>query len=91
MSTDKQQSVNFLNELIQEQMVVLGPSVALDSVRQIGEIQIDKSGHILEINADHQEVFNRLNRIYNEISPCSTNNIVLNLLTKYPNIQKPIL
>ncbi|NCN59159.1 hypothetical protein COW99_02290 [Candidatus Roizmanbacteria bacterium CG22_combo_CG10-13_8_21_14_all_38_20] len=91
MTINQETYQHLLTKLVQEQMIILGPSIGLDIARQIKNLRVDENGNVLKILSDPQQILNDINKLYIEISPHTTRNTLLTLLTKYPDIQKPVL
>ena len=91
MTINQETYQQLLTKLIQEQMIILGPSIGLDIARQIKDLRIDENGNVLQILSDPQQILSDINKLYIEISPHTTRNTLLALLTQYPGIKKPIL
>jgi len=91
MTSDPEQYHQLLTELIQTQMVILGPSTGLDVPQHVSGLEIDSSGKVEKLLANPQLILNELSGLYTEISPHTTKKTLQTLLTQYPDIQKPVL
>jgi hypothetical protein len=80
---------NMMTELIQKQVVMLGPSVALGKAKKVNGLTLNDKGNVIDISGDPAQVLKDLAQGYMEISSQIAQNTIETLLSKYPNIEKP--
>ena len=78
-----------LTELIQKQIMMLGPSVALGKAQKVNGLEVDNKGNVTSISGDPAQVLKDLAQAYMEISSQIAQNTIDTLLSKYPNIKRP--
>lgn len=49
-----------ISDYIKDQMVILGPAVALSKVDRVMQIKVDKNGGVLQVSGDPQEALDKL-------------------------------
>lgn len=76
-----------LTELIQKQMVMLGPSVALDTARKVSGIQISDDGRITDITGEPQAVMEGVAGAYMNLSGQIAQMTLKTVMEKYPGIK----
>lgn len=69
-----------LTSLIQKQMVILGPSVALDRARKIEGLELDDKGTVTAINGDADTTLQAVVNEYVSLTGAITQNIVQTLI-----------
>lgn len=88
METQKEDYTKMLTDLIQKQMVILGPNIALDKARKVPGIVLGEQGQVLEITADPHLVLKGVANEYLTLSGQIAQMTLDILLEKYPNIKK---
>ncbi len=76
-----------LTELIQKQMVVLGPNIALDKARHAAGLNVSDGGAVLELSGDPQMVLKAVAEEYIELSGPVAKMTLASLLAKYPSVK----
>jgi hypothetical protein len=76
-----------LTDLIQKQMVVLGPNIALDKARKVQGLKISDEGTVLEIGGDQQMVLKGVANEYMALSGQIAQMTLNSLLEKYPQMK----
>jgi hypothetical protein len=76
-----------LTDLIQKQMVVLGPNIALDKARKIQGLKISDDGMVLEVSGDPQMVLKGVANEYMQLSGQIAQMTLNSLLEKYPQMK----
>ena len=76
-----------LTDLIQKQMVVLGPNIALDKARKVPGLKIADDGEVLEISGDQQMVVKGVANEYMALSGQIAQMTLNSLLEKYPQMK----
>jgi hypothetical protein len=79
--------VKMLTDLIQKQMVVLGPNIALDKARKIPGLKIGDDGSVLEVTGDPQMVLKGVANEYMQLSGQIAQMTLNSLLEKYPQMK----
>ena len=78
---------NMLTDLIQKQMVVLGPNIALDKARKIPGLKVTDNGTVLDMDGDPQLVLKGVANEYMTLSGQIAQMTLNTLLEKYPSIK----
>ncbi len=76
-----------LTDLIQKQMVVLGPNIALDKARKIPGLQVTDTGEVLDMDGDPQMVLKGVANEYMTLSGEIAQMTLNTLLEKYPTLK----
>lgn len=76
-----------LTDLIQKQMVILGPNIALDKARKIAGIKIADDGAVLDISGDPQMVLKGVANEYMQLSGQIAQMTLNSLVEKYPSLK----
>ena len=82
-----EQNENILTELIQKQMLVLGPNIALDTARKVAGLKIADDGKVLTLSGDFEFVAKALVHEYVLLSESVTHKTLESLKTKYPQLK----
>ncbi len=88
METQKEDYTKMLTDLIQKQMVILGPNIALDKARKVPGLVLNEKGEVAEITADPHLVLKGVANEYLTLSGQIAQMTLDILLEKYPNIKK---
>ena len=76
-----------LGDLIQKQMVVLGPNIALDKARKVPGISLFDDGKVKDITGDPQMILKGVANEYMTLSGQIAQMTLNSLLEKYPGIK----
>lgn len=85
--SDNDQYKQMLTDLIQKQMVVLGPNIALDKARKIPGLKIGDDGTVIDISADPQLVLKGVANEYMQLSGQIAQMTLNSLVEKYPTLK----
>lgn len=85
--SDHEEYKKMLTDLIQKQMVVLGPNIALDKARKIAGVQVSDNGTVLDISGDPQLVLKGVANEYMVLSGQIAQMTLNTLLEKYPTVK----
>lgn len=88
MGEDISEYKKLLTELIQKQMVILGPNIALDKARKVSGITLAANGEVISISGDPKLVLKGIAHEYETLAGTIAQAILQGLLEKYPGIQK---
>lgn len=77
---------NLLTEIIQKQIVILGPDIALLKARNVPGLIVNDNGEAIEVKGNEQEVVQRLIEEYVNLSGLIVKKTMEPLLEKYPSI-----
>lgn len=77
---------NLLTEIIQKQIVILGPDIALLKARNVPGLVVNDNGEVIEVKGNEQEVVQRLIEEYVNLSGLIVKKTMEPLLEKYPSI-----
>ncbi len=75
-----------LTELIQKQIVILGPNIALDTARKVPGLKVSNEGVVLEISGDPVMVLRNVAQEYTVLSSYVTQMALGVLKQKYPSM-----
>lgn len=89
MSNDLESYKALLSEIIQKQMVILGPDIALLKARHVVSLLVDEKGYVTEVRGDPSEALQNLIDEYVSLSGLIVRKAMEPLLTKYPQIKLP--
>ena len=84
---DHEEYKKMLTDLIQKQMVVLGPNIALDKARKIPGIKVTDEGTVLDVDGDPQMVLKGVANEYMTLSGQIAQMTLNTLLEKYPTLK----
>jgi hypothetical protein len=76
-----------LTDLIQKQMIVLGPNIALDKARKVPGLTVGDSGEVLGISGNAQMVLKNVAGEYMNLSGQIAQMTLDSLLEKYPDVK----
>lgn len=76
-----------LTDLIQKQMVVLGPNIALDKARKITGLVLNDDGSVQSVAGDPQMILKGVANEYMTLSGQIAQMTLNSLLEKYPGIK----
>ncbi|MBI4054179.1 MAG: hypothetical protein HY397_02515 [Candidatus Doudnabacteria bacterium] len=86
----REQYQELMSEIVNKQMTVLGPDVALQKALQVPGLKVDKTGKVSSITGDEQEILQHLINVYIELSGAIVKNILNPVFEKYPDISVKI-
>ncbi|HLD11495.1 MAG TPA: hypothetical protein VJB91_01150 [Patescibacteria group bacterium] len=75
-----------LTDMIQKQIIILGPDIALLKARNVEEVEIDQHGKVTEIHGDPKQALQKLIKSYMELSGLIVQKTMEPLLQKYPTL-----
>ena len=84
---DHEQYKQMLTDLIQKQMVVLGPNIALDKARKVSGLKIQDDGTVMDISGDPQMVLKGVANEYMQLSGQIAQMTLNSLVEKYPTLK----
>ncbi len=76
-----------LTDLIQKQMVVLGPNIALDKARKVPGVKIADDGTVLDMDGNPPMVLKGVANEYMSLSGQIAQMTLNSLLEKYPSVK----
>ncbi len=79
--------LKLLTEIIQKQIVVLGPDIALVKARNVAGLEIADDGSVIKISGDPKEALQKLIDEYVSLSGLIVKKTMEPLLQKYPALQ----
>lgn len=85
--SDNQEYKKMLTDLIQKQMVVLGPNIALDKARKVPGLKISDQGEVLEVDGDSQMILKGVANEFMALSGQIAQMTLNSLLEKYPQVK----
>src|ERR1051326_3284507 len=84
---DQTEYKKMLTDLIQKQMVVLGPNIALDKARKVPGVKVQDDGTVLDMDGDPQMVLKGVANEYMNLSGQIAQMTLNSLLEKYPQVK----
>lgn len=87
MEPTKEDYKSMLTEIIQKQVVILGPQIAVLKARNVEGLKISDQGIVEEVNGPEQVVLQRLIDEYVSLSGEIVKNAVDSIFKKYPSIK----
>ena len=84
---ENEQYKQMLTDLIQKQMVVLGPNIALDKARKISGLKISDSGQVTSVDGDPQMILKGVANEYMQLSGQIAQMTLNSLVEKYPTLK----
>ncbi len=85
--SDNEEYKKMLTDLIQKQMVVLGPKIALDKAKKIAGLKVNDDGTVLDMDGDPQMVLKGVANEYMALSGQIAQMTLNTLLEKYPTVK----
>jgi hypothetical protein len=90
MEPSHQDYKSMLTEIIQKQVVILGPQIAVLKARNVPGLQVNDSGVVTEVGGSEQVVLQKLIDEYVSLSGEIVKNAVSSIFQKYPSIKTDI-
>ena len=87
MAINTEDYKKMLTDLIQKQMVVLGPNIALDKARKVPGLSLNEDGTVAEVTGDPQLVLKGVANEYMTLSGQIAQMTLNTLLEKYPSLK----
>lgn len=87
MMPDQEEYKKMLTDLIQKQMVILGPNIALDKARKIPGMAISDDGRVTAVTGDGQMILKGVANEYMVLSGQIAQMTLNTLLEKYPSMK----
>ncbi len=84
---DQEDYKKMLTDLIQKQMVVLGPNIALDKARKVPGVKIADDGTVLDMDGNPPMVLKGVANEYMNLSGQIAQMTLNSLLEKYPSVK----
>lgn len=86
--SDNEEYQRMLTDLIQKQMLVLGPKIALDKAKKVSGLVVAEDGRVLSVSGDPQLVLKGVANEYMALSGQIAKMTLDTLLEKYPAVKK---
>lgn len=83
---EREQYMALMSEVIQKQIVILGPEIAVLKARNVPEITIGADGKVTDIKGDPAQALEKLIDTYVELSGQIVRNALGSIFTKYPAV-----
>jgi hypothetical protein len=84
---DREEYGKMLTDLIQTQMVILGPNIVLDKARKVAGLKVGSSGAVLDMSGDPQMILKSLAGEYEALSGPVAQMALSSVLKKYPEVK----
>lgn len=82
----KEEFVGLFNEIIQRQVVVLGPDIATIIAKKVEGLSFDDAGKVTGFSGDSQEILQQLINGYVNLSGLIVRKTIEPLLQKHPSV-----
>ncbi len=79
-----------LSDLIKKQMIMLGPNVALGTVRKVSGITVSEDGTVTDITGEPQVVMEGVANAFMNLSGQIAQMTLKTILEKYPTIKTQV-
>lgn len=76
-----------IKEIIQKQIVIIGPDIAISVARNVQGLTITDKGEVIDIKGDENEVIQKLIDEYVSLSGLIVKKAMEPLLAKYPSVK----
>lgn len=76
----------FITEFVREQMIVLGPNLAVDTANRVDGLQVNNKGQVQDIVGDGSMILQLVVGEFIKLSPQLANYTVHSLFARYPDI-----
>ena len=91
MTEDSSNYKKLLTEIIQKQIVILGPDISLMKARAVPGLQVEPDGTVTKMEGNASDVLRRLIDEYVSLSGLIVKSTMEPLLAKYPEISEAIV
>ncbi len=81
---------NMLTDLIKKEMIMLGPNVALGTVRKVNGITVSEDGTVTDITGEPQIVMEGVANAFMNLSGQIAQMTLKTILEKYPTIKTQV-
>jgi hypothetical protein len=76
----------FMSEFVRQQMIVIGPDLAISTANRTTGLEVNNKGAALEIIGDPALVLKTMLGEFSKLSPHLTNYFIRSFFAKYPDI-----
>lgn len=90
MTEDANAYKNLLTEIIQKQIVILGPDIAIMKAKAVPGLELDGNGNVVKITGSPSEALHKLIDEYVGLSGLIVKTTMEPLLSKYPEISQQL-
>lgn len=84
---DQEEYKKIFSEIIQKQIVILGPQIAVLKARNVPGLSVNDNGEVTNISGNEQMLLHRLIDEYVALSGEIVKNAVNSVFDKYPSIR----
>ena len=88
MEPSKEDYKQMLTEIIQKQVVILGPQIAVLKARNVPGMTVSDDGKVTDISGQEQVILQKLIDEYVALSGEIVKNAVNSIFEKYPSIKR---
>ncbi|MCL5008919.1 MAG: hypothetical protein M1400_01095 [Patescibacteria group bacterium] len=85
--SEQEEYTKMLTDLIQKQMLVLGPKIALDKAKKVAGLSVAEDGRVLSMAGDAQMILKGVANEYMALSGQIAKMTLDTLLEKYPAVK----
>lgn len=76
----------FISEFVRQQIIVLGPRIAVSTANRTVGLQVDHKGSVIELQGDPLLILKGMLNEFNKLMPQLTSYFIQSFFTKYPEI-----
>lgn len=87
MADQKQDYQSLLTEIIQKQVAILGPAIAVMKAKNIPGLEVKEDGTVVSIEGDPQDIVKKLVDQYVDLSGQIVKNALSSIFAKYPTLK----
>lgn len=88
MSEQNQEYQKLLTEIIQKQIAILGPAIAVMKAKNIPGLEVGDDGIVTSVEGDPQEIVKKLVDQYVDLSGQIVKNALSTVFARYPTLTK---
>lgn len=75
-----------ISEFMRQQMMVLGPNLAVSTANRVSGLEVNSSGSVIVLDKEPPKVLGELVDEFQKLSPILINHLTNLMLVKYPDI-----
>ena len=86
---EKKQYISLASDIIAQQVIILGPDIAVLRAQGVNGLVIDGQGRVIDIQTVPASALNELVNSYVELSGKIVNQAMVSIFKKYPELKMP--
>ncbi|QQS23223.1 hypothetical protein IPM19_01505 [bacterium] len=76
----------FITQFVKQQMILLGPTLAVDTVNRVEGLEVNSRGQVVQIVGDYPSILQATVEEFSRLSQLLTTHFLHLLFTQYPQI-----